>query len=75
MYGYGYGYYPGYNNYYNDYYQNSYENSLDPNKYLQLIGINVGFGKRLKWPDDYFTFTAEFGYNWYCLKTGITSTI
>ncbi len=68
MYGYGYGYYPGYNNYYNDYYQNSYENSLDPNKYLQLIGINVGFGKRLKWPDDYFTFTAEFGYNWYCLK-------
>lgn len=68
----GLGYYPGYNNYYNnyynDYYQNSYENSLDPNKYLQLVGVNVGFGKRLKWPDDYFTFTAELGYNWYCLK-------
>ncbi len=32
------------------------------------MGVNVGFGKRLKWPDDYFTFTAELGYNWYYLK-------
>ena len=62
----GYGYYP--NNYYNDFYQNSYQNSLDPNKVLQLVGVNLGFGKRLKWPDDYFTFTAELGYNWYYLK-------
>ena len=74
MYGYGYGIYPssyygGYGNYgYNDYYQNSYEQSLDPNKVLQMIGVNVGFGKRLKWPDDGFTFTAELGYNWYYLK-------
>jgi len=30
--------------------------------------VNLGFGKRLKWPDDYFTFTAELGYNWYYLK-------
>lgn len=66
----GLGYYPysSSSSYYNDYYQNSYQNSLDPNKVLQLIGINVGFGKRLKWPDDYFTFTAELGYNWYYLK-------
>ena len=74
MYGYGYGIYPssyygGYGNYgYNDYYQNSYEQSLDPNKVLQMIGVNVGFGKRLKWPDDWFTFTAELGYNWYYPK-------
>jgi len=53
---------------YNDYYQNSYQNAYDPNKVLQMVGINVGFGKRLKWPDDYFTFTAELGYNWYYLK-------
>ncbi len=66
-YGYG-GYYPGYMGNYNDYYQNSYQSSYDPNKVLQMIGINVGFGKRLKWPDDYFTFTAELGYNWYYLK-------
>lgn len=62
----GYGYYPGYS--YNDYYENSYQNSLDPNKVLQMVGVNVGFGKRLKWPDDWFTFTAELGYNWYYLK-------
>ncbi|MBD5277585.1 MAG: outer membrane protein assembly factor BamA, partial [Bacteroides sp.] len=69
-YGYGYGGYGyGYgNNYYNDYYQNSYQNSYDPNKVLQMLGVNVGFGKRLKWPDDFFTFTAELGYTWYYLK-------
>ena len=64
-YGYGYGNY-GYG--YNDYYQNSYENSYDPNKFLQMAGVTVGFGKRLNWPDDYFTFTAELSYNWYYLK-------
>ena len=56
---YGYGNY-GYNNYYEDAY--------DPNKYLQMGGVTVGFGKRLKWPDDYFTLTAELGYQWYSLK-------
>ena len=66
--GYGYGGY-GYGNYgYNDYYQNAYQNAYDPNKLLQMVGLNVGFGKRLNWPDDYFTFTAELGYNWYYLK-------
>ncbi len=58
-----------YNNYYNSsYYTDSYQSAYDPNKILQMVGINVGFGKRLKWPDDYFTFTAELGYNWYYLK-------
>lgn len=33
-----------------------------------MVGVNIGFGKRLNWPDDYFTFTAELGYNWYYLK-------
>ncbi len=68
IWGSGLGYYPGYANYYNDYYQNSYQQSLDPNKVLQMVSVNLGFGKRLKWPDDYFTFTAELGYNWYYLK-------
>ena len=68
MYSYGglYGY--GYGNGYNDYYQSSIENSYDPNKYLQMLGVNVGFGKRLSWPDDWFTFQAELGYTWYSLK-------
>ena len=61
--GYGYGY--GYGS---DYYQNSIQNAYDPNKLLQMAGVTVGFGKRLNWPDDYFTFTAELSYNWYYLK-------
>lgn len=64
--GYGYGY--GYGSNYNDYYQNSIENAYDPNKLLQMAGITVGLGKRLSWPDDYFTFTTELSYNWYYLK-------
>lgn len=56
----------GYNGYGNSNY--SYENAYDPNKYLQMAGLTVGFGKRLKWPDDYFTFTAELSYQWYNLK-------
>lgn len=65
--GYGYGYGYG-SSYYNDYYQTSIENAYDPNKFLQMAGVTVGFGKRLNWPDDYFTFTAELSYNWYYLK-------
>jgi len=69
-----YNYYNSYygSSYYNNYgYYNSssyYENAYDPNKYLQMAGVTVGFGKRLKWPDDYFTFTASLGYQWYSLK-------
>lgn len=56
------GYYNGYNNNYN------YEDAYDPSKYLQMGGITVGFGKRLKWPDDYFTLSADLSYQWYSLK-------
>jgi outer membrane protein insertion porin family len=63
-------YYYGYNSsYYNsDYYQNAIENAYDPNKLLQMAGVTIGLGKRLNWPDDYFTFTTELSYNWYNLK-------
>ncbi len=37
-------------------------------KVLQMAGVTVGFGKRLSWPDDYFTFNADLTYNWYYLK-------
>ena len=57
------------NNYGSNYYGNNYyENAYDPNKFLQMAGITVGFGKRLKWPDDYFTLTADISYQWYSLK-------
>ncbi len=65
-YGYSNSYYG--NSYYNDYYQSAYENALDPNKSLQMAGASIGFGKRLEWPDDYFTFMAELGYQAYILK-------
>ena len=63
LYGYQYGY--GYNS---DYYNYSYQNAYDPNKVLQMAGVSMGFGKRLNWPDDYFTFQAELSYQWYYLK-------
>lgn len=65
--GYGYGHNPYYygNNYGGG---NYYENAYDPNKYLQMLGITVGFGKRLKWPDDYFTLSADLSYQLYSLK-------
>lgn len=52
----------------NDYYSSSIENAYDPNKYLQMGGLTVGFGKRLKWPDDYFTISADLSYQVYSLK-------
>ncbi len=62
--------YYGYSSYYgNSSYSSSYyENAYDPGKYLQMLGVTVGFGKRLKWPDDYFTFTADLSYQLYNLK-------
>ncbi|MDD7604357.1 MAG: POTRA domain-containing protein [Candidatus Limisoma sp.] len=69
MYYNGLGSYLGYNsNYYDNYYQSSIENAYDKNKFLQMAGVTVGFGKRLNWPDNYFTFMAQLSYNWYHLK-------
>ena len=62
MYGYG-NYYGGYGNYYNNY-----ESYYDPDKYISMIGASVGWGKRLHWPDDYFTFYTELSYTRYNLK-------
>lgn len=63
--GYGYGYNYGYGS---DYYNQGITNAYDPNKVLQMVGVSVGFGKRLNWPDDYFTFQTDLSYNWYYLK-------
>ena len=46
----------------------AYQNAYDPNKVLQMAGVSVGFGTRLTWPDDYFTFQASLSYRWYYLK-------
>ena len=70
-----------YNNYYNSMYSgyggygmynygnyNNYENYYDPDKSIQMWGLSVGWCKRLKWPDDYFTLSAELAYQRYILK-------
>ena len=61
-----YNYMYGYNSY-NGYY-NSYENYYDPDKYVQLLGGSIGWGKRLRWPDDYFQLSANISYTRYMLK-------
>lgn len=62
------GYYGGYGGYYDQsYYQAQLENAIDPSKSLQMAGINFSFGKRLSWPDDYFTFMVDLGYQAYIL--------
>ncbi len=61
-----YGYYGGYGSY-NNYY-NNYESYLDDDKYVQLLGLYLGWGKRLRWPDDYFQLSATLAYQRYMLR-------
>ena len=61
----------GYGNYYGNYgggYYNNYESYYDPDKYITMFGASVGWGRRLHWPDDYFTFYSELSYTRYNLK-------
>ena len=71
-------------NYYNSAYYNNYYSSIygygtssgnynyadfyDPDKYVQIIGGSIGWGKRLRWPDDYFTFSVTATFQRYILK-------
>ena len=58
--------YNTYSNYYyysgnSNYYQQLQESEADPDKYQRIFGVSVGYGKRLRWPDDYFQFYGELG--------------
>ena len=69
-------------NYYNSAYMNNYysymsgygnsyygmENYYDPDKYIQMFGVSLGWGKRLRWPDDYFTLSVQVAYQRYMMK-------
>ena len=71
-------------NYYNSAYYNNYYNRLygygtssnyynyadyyDPVKSVQILGGSIGWGKRLRWPDDYFNFSAMLTFQRYNLK-------
>ncbi len=41
--------------------------STDVSGSFKTIGGSVGYGKRLKWPDDYFSLYTELNYNLYIL--------
>jgi outer membrane protein insertion porin family len=49
-------------------YQNNYENYYDPDKYVKMFGASIGWGKRLRWPDDYFQLSVQLAYTRYMLK-------
>lgn len=74
-YGYGYGGYGGYGSYgsssYNDYssaYSAMYQNEMDPDIYMRTLGASIGYGKRLNWPDDYFSFYGEISLQRFMLS-------
>jgi len=62
-----------YYNYLNGGYNSDYSSNLaamesDPDKYIRLFGVSVGSGRRLSWPDDFFTFYTELAYQNYKLS-------
>lgn len=62
-----------YSNYYyaygnSDYYQQLMETESDKDIYMRTFGVSIGYGKRLRWPDDYFTFYGDISYQMYMMK-------
>ena len=60
-------YYSYYGSYNNNYY-NNYESYLDDDKFVKLLGVSLGWGKRLRWPDDYFQLVMSLSYQRYMLQ-------
>lgn len=59
----------GYNNYgYNNYGYYNMDAYYDKDKYMKMYGVSLGWGKRLHWPDDYFTLYGELAYQRYDLQ-------
>ena len=60
----------GYGNYYNgyNYGYNNVSSYYDPDKFIKMYGVSIGWGRRLRWPDDNFTLSAELNYQIYSLK-------
>ena len=61
-----YNYYGGYGMYNSGYYD--YTSLYDDDKYIKLIGVSLGWGKRLRWPDDYFQLSTTLSYTRYMLR-------
>ena len=75
---YGYGGYPGYGSNYP-----GYGGSSDITQHMKITGASVGFGKRLRWPDDWFTLYTEASYqrydlldwNYFIMQNGISNNL
>jgi len=52
----------------NSMYGGNYELAYDPDKSMKVLGMSVGYGKRLNWPDDYFQFMLTLNYQVYIMK-------
>ena len=61
-----YNYYGGYGSYNSGYYD--YSSMMDDSKYIKLLGASIGWGKRLRWPDDYFQLGIQLSYTRYMLR-------
>ena len=61
-----YNYYGGYGSYNSGYYD--YTSMMDDDKYIKLFGASIGWGKRLRWPDDYFQLGIQLAYTRYMLR-------
>ncbi len=61
-----YNYAMGYGSYNSGYYD--YTSLYDDDKYIQLFGASIGWGKRLRWPDDYFQLSMQLAYTRYMLQ-------
>ena len=61
-----YGYFGGYGTYNTGY--NNYDAYYDDDKYVQMLGLSLGWGKRLRWPDDYFQLSTTLSYTRYMLR-------
>ena len=61
-----YSYAYGYGSYNSGYYD--YTSMMDDDKYIKLFGASVGWGKRLRWPDDYFQLSLQLAYTRYMLQ-------
>ena len=45
-----------------------YTSMMDDSKYIKLFGASIGWGKRLRWPDDYFQLSMQLAYTRYMLR-------
>ncbi|MCK0129931.1 outer membrane protein assembly factor BamA [Flavobacteriaceae bacterium F08102] len=49
-------------------------NDVDKNQKLNILGASIGIGQNLKWPDDYFTLSAQISYQRYNLNNFFLNT-